>query len=229
MLFITRDVVVGLVAILFSVAYFSGFFRTKGSLAYDVTALLALRRALVGLNELEGWSDLETHRDPSTCKGVTVTGGRVTELNINSKGLSGSLPSEVGLLTALERFDCSRNTISGRLPSFATCVALKWLNCFDNGCTGPLPSFAACVALKILSCGENGFSECLPSFATCTALERLHCNKNKFSGKLPSFATCVALTQFGCGGNAFTNQFPSFAKNVKLERLSCSYNQFSGA
>jgi hypothetical protein len=106
------DVVVGLVAILLSIAYFSGFFQ-KAS-ADDVTALLALRDALVGLDKLRGWSGLETHRDPNKCEGVTVgTGGRVTKLDIGSKRLSGNLPSEVGLLTALETFRCSGNNLEG--------------------------------------------------------------------------------------------------------------------
>ena len=72
--------------------------------------LLALLSALVGLDKLGGWADLETHRDPSMCEGVEVNAeGQITELFIEEKGLSGSLPSEVGLLTALETFSCADN------------------------------------------------------------------------------------------------------------------------
>ena len=42
-----------------------------------------------------------------------VEGGRVTKLDINSKGLSGSLPSEVGQLTALQDFRCYNNSLTG--------------------------------------------------------------------------------------------------------------------
>ena len=39
--------------------------------------------------------------------------GRVTKLDIGMNRLSGSLPSEVGLLTALEQFDCTSNNLEG--------------------------------------------------------------------------------------------------------------------
>ena len=120
------DVVVGLVVILLSFAQYgwglvdilhsSGFFRKAN--ADDVTALLALRDALVGLDKLHGWSGLETHRDPFKCEGVSVGFfGRVTKLFIKPlsgiERLSGILPSEVGLLTALEKFDCGNNELEG--------------------------------------------------------------------------------------------------------------------
>jgi hypothetical protein len=62
--------------------------RLRGG-AEDVDALLAIYGALTGLKELKGWSDLSTHRDASECEGVTVSGGRVTELKLNNRGLSG--------------------------------------------------------------------------------------------------------------------------------------------
>ena len=62
--------------------------RLRGG-ASDIDALLALRNALTGLDKLDGWADLETHRDPSKCKGVKVEGGRVTRLDVCDSGLSG--------------------------------------------------------------------------------------------------------------------------------------------
>ena len=59
--------------------------------ASDLEALLALSQALTGLDKLEGWSDLETHRDVSRCEGIEVDkeSGRVTELDLHYMGLSG--------------------------------------------------------------------------------------------------------------------------------------------
>ena len=67
------------------------WFGLRGG-ASDIDALLALRNALTGLDKLPGWSDLDTHRDPSKCKGIEVNGGgRVTKLDICDSGLSGTL------------------------------------------------------------------------------------------------------------------------------------------
>ena len=62
--------------------------RLRGG-ASDIDALLALRNALTGLDKLNGWADLATHRDPSKCQGVQVEGGRVTRLDVCRMGLSG--------------------------------------------------------------------------------------------------------------------------------------------
>jgi hypothetical protein len=83
----------------------------------EVAILLKLCSEVTGLGKLSGWADLETHRDPSKCAGIKVNAeGQITVLDIYQKGLSGSLPSEVGLLTALESFNCSGNELKG------TCV-----------------------------------------------------------------------------------------------------------
>jgi hypothetical protein len=55
--------------------------------ASDLEALLALRQALTGLDKLDGWADLETHRDVTKCEGIKVDeeSGRVTWLVLDNK------------------------------------------------------------------------------------------------------------------------------------------------
>ena len=86
--------------------------RVRGG-ASDVDALLAMLGTVKGLEKLDGWKDLANHRDASKCTGIMVEGGRVTKLDINGEGLSGSLPSEVGQLTALQDFRCYNNSLTG--------------------------------------------------------------------------------------------------------------------
>ena len=86
--------------------------RVRGG-ASDVDALLAMLRTVKGLEKLDGWKDLASHRDASKCNGITVEGGRVTKIDIHNKSLSGSLPSEVGQLTALQDFRCYDNSLTG--------------------------------------------------------------------------------------------------------------------
>ena len=86
--------------------------RVRGG-ASDVDALLAMLGTVKGLEKLDGWKDLASHRDVKKCKAITVEGGRVTKINIDGKSLSGSLPSEVGQLTALREFRCYHNSLTG--------------------------------------------------------------------------------------------------------------------
>ena len=80
----------------------------------DLGALLALLRTVGGLAQLPGWKDLETHRDLGRCEGITIDeGGRVTRVGLRSKRLPGTLPVEVGQLTALEHFNVYNNQLSG--------------------------------------------------------------------------------------------------------------------
>ena len=86
--------------------------RVRGG-ASDVDALLAMLGTVKGLEKLDGWKDLANHRDASKCTGIMVEGGRVTKIHIHNKSLSGSLPSEVGQLTALREFICYNNSLTG--------------------------------------------------------------------------------------------------------------------
>jgi hypothetical protein len=90
--------------------------------ASDLEALLALSQALTGLDKLDGWSDLKTHRDVSRCKGITVDkSGRVTGLVFQNKGLSGGHVQCKGHETAC----CSTDQLSLCAPHQGVCL-LNW-------------------------------------------------------------------------------------------------------
>jgi hypothetical protein len=89
--------------------------RLRGG-ASDIDALLALRNSLTGLDKLNGWADLETHRDLSKCKGVQVQGERVTHLDICGTGLSGenSVNGFYARLPPLLIYTCAAHTTRTR-------------------------------------------------------------------------------------------------------------------
>jgi hypothetical protein len=138
-----------------------------GDAAGDLGALLALRRTVAGLARLPGWKDLETHSKLGKCKGITIDeGGRVTRVGLRSKGLSGTLPVEVGQLTALEHFSVYDNQLSGMcvlVPVVAPdipAVAFFFLktDLIRAFYAGALPSFATCIALTNFQCYNNQFT-----------------------------------------------------------------------
>jgi hypothetical protein len=149
--------------------------EAKAQALDDIDILLMLCRSITGLARLSGWADLAAHRDPSKCQGIQVSGGRVTRLDINSSSLSGSLPREVGQLTALKYFSVYGNQLSGmsvmsmqllcpRGASSVCPVLQTAVFCFLKTdlirafYAGALPSFAGCKQLAVFFCRDNQFT-----------------------------------------------------------------------
>ncbi len=84
-------------------------------LAADCDALLASRDALAGAGALD-WS---AGAPLAEWDGVTVSGepSRVTGLDLRARGLTGSIPTQLGSLTALTALDLSDNALTGSIPA----------------------------------------------------------------------------------------------------------------
>ncbi|MEO6287404.1 MAG: T9SS type A sorting domain-containing protein [Dyadobacter sp.] len=88
------------IASLFSLKTFG-----QGSLEGDRLALIVLYNATDGINwaEQSGWSPASLPgTNPCGWYGVTCEGGRVTGLSLNSCGLNGNIPAEIGDLNQLK-------------------------------------------------------------------------------------------------------------------------------
>ena len=81
--------------------------RCVGSLADDWLALRAFYNAVNGATLGDSWTNIFTASDSPTPSalgaliGVTVTNGRVTQINLPNRNLTGTLPPELGNLTEL--------------------------------------------------------------------------------------------------------------------------------
>lgn len=71
--------------------------------------------------EGENWKQNTNWLSGSPCTtswyGISCSGSYVVELELGTNDLSGSLPSEIGLLTGVTSIDISDNDLSGALPS----------------------------------------------------------------------------------------------------------------
>lgn len=63
------------------------------------------------------WLAFASGRAPCDWYGVTCANGRVTALELPRNGLSGTLPSVLGELSALQRLRLESNALAGRLPT----------------------------------------------------------------------------------------------------------------
>jgi len=81
--------------------------------------------------------------DECSWSGVTCTNGTVTEIRSGSRGFSGSIPSEIGLLTALTYLDLSQNQIGGSIPEeLYSLTDLEMLFLYKNQLSGSISSSA---------------------------------------------------------------------------------------
>ena len=135
-----------------------------GAVNTDRAALAALYNAtngsswLVDTNWLSNgplgeWHGVSTDAD-----------GRVAELDLDGKQLSGPIPSELGNLANLESLSLRDNQLSGPIPSeLGNLDNLEWLILDSKQLSGPIPSELGNLDnLRALSLGNNQFSGCVP-------------------------------------------------------------------
>ena len=124
--------------------------QNQPGLVADCEALLEARVNLAGSDSLN-WS-LST--PITTWDGVSIgdTPKRVARLELQSRGLSGVIPPDIGLLTGLEVLDLSDNRLTGLIPSsLETFTDLRELRLSRNGFGGCVPAGLRGVAVHDLA------------------------------------------------------------------------------
>ena len=119
-------------------------------LVHDCGALLA------GKDELRGTATLDWSVDTSITgwEGVTTSGtpSRVTELDLSSEGLNGTIPAELGTLFELTTLDLSMNSLTGDIPAeLGLLPNLEELRLLGNSLSGCIPLALKDVATNDLS------------------------------------------------------------------------------
>ena len=139
----------------------------------------------------------------STCiwGGVICVGGTVTAISLGSTGISGTLPTAIGYITALRQLDMCCNNIQGTLPSeIGYLTSLIYIQLESNSLIGTIPTTIGLItALTLLSLDSNHFTGTVPtSFGLLTNLRYLqfHSNTgiNSFTGSLPTQLCLDGLT-----------------------------------
>ena len=128
---------------------------------------------------LDAWHGVET--DAS---------GRVLELTLDSNGLTGEIPAELGKLANLEWLWLSNNGLTGEIPpELGNLANLRVLNLGANNLTGEIPpELAKLTNLRVLYLGvvNNLTGEIPPELGNLANLTTLHLDSNKLTGEIPS-------------------------------------------
>ena len=220
--------------LLFAWFAFPGLCMAQGSVAEDKAALQALYNATNGDNWTTNtnWNSTEPLHQ---WHGVRVDSrtGRVTIIGLANNNLNGSIPVEIGDLTALEKLSLYNNALTGEIPSsIGDLTALESLHLSYNDLTGEIPSsIVDLTALKVLSLYNNTLTGEIPSsIGDLTALEELWLTDNDLTGGIPSsIGDLTALKKLALALNDLTGEIPSSIFDLTaLESLRLYGNDLTG-
>lgn len=170
-------------------------------------------------------------------EGVGCDGsGRVINLWLPSKGLSGTISPYIMNLSSLSRLSLSHNWLSGSLPNgfFTSLNQLQTVDLSQNRLSGELPpSDKLPTTIQIFNFSSNHFHGEIQSsfFQFASNLESFDVNNNTFIGTIPSsicsFSPSIQRLDFT--NNDFTGPIPrGFGQCTKLQSLRAGFSNLSG-
>lgn len=186
--------------------------------------------------EGKGWQDnrnWDSLTSVDTWDGVGVVDAKVSSLLLYANNLKGTIPSELGELTALKRLSLSNNGLSGKLPeSLGNLSQLVYLELSGNNLSGVLPSsLGSLLNLNELYLYNNQLTGSIPdSFGDLEALEVLKLYENKLSGSIPlTLGALSNLNSLSLSENELTGAIPpELGELSKLSYLDLKNNKLTG-
>ena len=191
-------------------------------LVADCRTLLGLKDTLAGTASLN-WS-VDTAM--TSWDGVTVGGtpSRVTDLDFEDEGLTGSVPPELSGLTGLEELLLSGNSLTGGIPpELGGLTNLTKLRLRHNQLTGPIPPELGDLSnLTVLFLQNNRLTGSIPpEIGGLTELELFSVRRNQLTGAVPwQLGSLTNLRDISIAYNQFEGCLPPAIRNVRYHDLS---------
>ncbi|KAL3631999.1 protein kinase superfamily [Castilleja foliolosa] len=191
-------------------------------------ALYALRTSLTDPNNfLQSWD--KNLINPCTWFHVTCNpDSKVERIDLGNAGLSGTLVTDLGILTSLQYLELYENNLSGTIPSeLGELTSLVSLDLYNNSLTGDIPdTLGKLKSLRYLRLNNNNLAGSIPqSLTDIGSLEVLDLSYNDLSGNIPiggSFSKFTPLRQFSLFSViriCATYFYNALSKHVQLDQL----------
>jgi hypothetical protein len=121
--------------------------------------------------------------------GTVGTQNVVTAVRLVGNNMKGTIPVDLGLLTALRNFNVGVNALTGTLPaSIGQWTALTYFDVGFNALTGTLPtSIGQWTALTRFSVRYNEMTGTIPaSIVIWSQIRNAYFDRNQFTGTMPN-------------------------------------------
>ena len=208
-------------------------------LVRDCETLLGVRDTLAGIAEI-GWSE---DIPIGAWEGVGVGAGgpplRVRHLKLENRGLTGTLPSEIGRLTELTSLNLGNlgggpfNSLTGPIPpelGELKKLEVLWLD--SNYLSGNIPpEFGGLESLQTVFLDGNQLTGPIPpELGNIPLLYKLHLGHNKLSGPIPpELGKPPALSELYLNYNQLEGPMPAELGSLTgLDKLYLDNNQLEG-
>ncbi|NQU80596.1 MAG: immunoglobulin domain-containing protein, partial [Bacteroidetes bacterium] len=200
----------------------------KYTLHTDSLALVALYDSTDGANWTNNTNWLTGN--VSTWYGITVSGDRVTEIDLNSNNLVGTIPPEIGNLTNLTHLNFADNQLSGTIPvEIGNLTGLISLELRNNTISGSIPAeISNLINLGVLWLQCNQLSGAVPvEIWNLSNIGNLQLFHNQLSGTIPpEIGTMSNLVFLNLQNNHFTG-LANLSPLGSLAELTIENNRFT--
>lgn len=178
------------------------FLEIVTGLSQQNIALCKLAEAIPVL-QLSNWKNCSSISDatiPPSYSGLLIRNGVVNSLTINSpfngRIVTGSIPSEIGLLKDLTSITITNTLLTGIIPPEIVSEKLNFLSLsFNKQLSGTIP-LTLTNPSKITMLYLNGcvLSGTIPSTMFSTNIVYINLSENRLSGTIPDFSSVVTKT-----------------------------------
>ena len=208
-------------------------------------AAVAANRKWPSSHNLRQWGVGANQKITAPWPGVTITSKRVTELAlqhshssgdpINSRSsIHGTLPAELGDLTALTSLLLNDNILIGDIPTeLGNLTNLTDLYLSTNQFTGTIPTQLGSLTDMIdLELNDNQLTGAIPTqLGSLTDLEYLHLDDNRLSGSIPSqLGSLTEIFDLHLSNNLLSGTIPQQLSGLTTVRsLRIDNNRLTGS
>ena len=171
--------------------------------------------------------------------GVYYSIENTTKLKLNSHGLTGPIPPEIGRLTNLTGLDLSNNQLTGEIPGSICDLDVNWSNSirFNISNNQLCPPYPSCIEdyvgkQDMCSCGFDD-DDVVYLWGNCYSIEyttEINLSDRELTGSIPpEIGNLTNLTSLDLGNNQLTGEIPPDIGNLtNLTYLNLSNNQLTG-
>ena len=208
-------------------------------------AAVAANRKWPSSHNLRNWGVGATQKIDAPWPGVTITSKRVTELALqhshssgdpinSSSSIHGTLPAELGNLSALEGLLLDNNILIGDIPTeLGNLTNLTDLYLHKNKLTSTIPTELASPTDMIdLQLNDNQLTGTIPTqLGNLTDLEYLHLDDNRLSGSIPSqLGSLTEVFDLHLNNNLLSGTIPQQLSGLTTVRsLRIDNNRLTGS